>query len=1265
MPRQQIPLCNPPGGHRCIPSCRDMSLDGAQRLPWSTFNLPHDETILPAGVDPSLLDGCMYHRLKMRIEVGQCWVHAQKTNNRSTSYLVYGVYPPVPTASNTDSQCRQNCPSGEQCVKTSNLPLEGRQYDLSQTPSTGQRLSNAPSGHLTRYKEFYIHYLPKSNSAPVHNVCSVVANPLESRSATSCGYNSSHSVWPALYECLLDIHGDSSPFLLQPFHELSNRFWPRLTSPHPAIQFVPKMFYRVEVGALGGPVQSANIVVGVSLYSSPRNMAPGIVILLDKDNTSGNSVRRNKDRVNDRNHILERESECPLHRTQQTKSETLYSGAHVSRVYVQTLSAWYYKADKKTADVKKKNGFGCVGDALTRSDALMGGGGEVVRLLDSHIGEPGSIPDGVAPGFSHGAAVVERVACSTLTEANRGQAPAGYSRILASGNRAGRCRWSAGFLGDLQFPFPLVFHSHLISSSSALETSLLRAAQITELDSAERFHVLYICKELLFRLPADILYVRALQTRKLLRSILAHSPLVSSPLRARRSTCVQSFLRRLAGLHHLPISNWAPVHNACSVVVTPLESRRATSCGYNSSHPVWHALYECLQDIHGDSSPFLLQPFHGLSNGFWPRLTSPHSAIQFVLKMFYRVEVGALGGPVQSANIVVGLLVGGFSWGSPVSLTSSFWHRSIFISIPLIGSQDHDVKSRPNIFTRGGGIGCRVFATCCISQETEEVSLSATTWSGTRAHEDDVGCDYLRPRAAPHGNHFQLRAFSYHFAVMPLPSSDEHTQVPYAGLAASCTTEAIASLNDHVTLLTCFFGYPEILLLFAQTHFNPRPVHCGFSQVRILPDYAAGRRHRPAWRLPQQNAAFLSQNRQYLRQNNLQRQPVCSHNNPYRNNITEFSVAGTEKYCDRLSWKCKRLAFLLSVGLLSPERSLESPAKLFLSANSSVKKDVAKEDKCMDSSNCGDDCKNVPHRPEEERSSIGMQRRGKRKIPEKTRRLANVKQSKRRNVAALTLIVEKTPAPRHRALQNNVYKIRTDLLTNSQCDKRTEDLPWMGQGANPRLQVGHPTPELWGKVVSYSAPTETAPGRVSCRPSPVSLPPPEQTRDRDSHKSARATRRRRARTQLTRLPVGPSWHPTVEWPHPRTRRPPTPYLSVLFYFVLFIFFPRSPFCSNISIVQDIEVHLLDTQACVSRRTREWSFAPSHQGKPGSLPGRVTPGFSHVGIVPEDAAGRRDFSGISRFSPPFIPTLLHTQPHLPSSALETSMFRAAQIYSLTH
>ncbi|KAJ8876874.1 hypothetical protein PR048_021322 [Dryococelus australis] len=58
------------------------------------------------------------------------------------------------------------------------------------------------------------------------------------------------------------------------------------------------------------------------------------------------------------------------------------------------------------------------------------------------------------------------------------------------------------------------------------------------------------------------------------------------------------------------------------------------------------------------------------------------------------------------------------------------------------------------------------------------------------------------------------------------------------------------------------------------------------------------------------------------------------------------------------------------------------------------------------------------------------------------------------------------------------------------------------------------------------------------------------------------------------------------------------------------------------------------------------------------------GFSHVGIVPDVAVGRRVFSGISRFPSSFIPAMLHTNLALPSSALKTSMLRATQITSLT-
>ncbi|KAJ8890020.1 hypothetical protein PR048_009526 [Dryococelus australis] len=55
------------------------------------------------------------------------------------------------------------------------------------------------------------------------------------------------------------------------------------------------------------------------------------------------------------------------------------------------------------------------------------------------------------------ATVAERLDCSPLTNSKRVQSPAHSPRFFASGNRAGRCRWSAGFLGDL--PFPGHFHT--------------------------------------------------------------------------------------------------------------------------------------------------------------------------------------------------------------------------------------------------------------------------------------------------------------------------------------------------------------------------------------------------------------------------------------------------------------------------------------------------------------------------------------------------------------------------------------------------------------------------------------------------------------------------------------------------------------------------------------------------------------------------------------------------------------------------------------
>ncbi|KAJ8868296.1 hypothetical protein PR048_029812 [Dryococelus australis] len=81
--------------------------------------------------------------------------------------------------------------------------------------------------------------------------------------------------------------------------------------------------------------------------------------------------------------------------------------------------------------------------------------------------------------------------CENLVEALSGIEPGRTALnprpgncIFARGNRAERCRWSAGFLGDIPFPPPL--HSgavpySLLSPSSALKTSLLRTSQISSL----------------------------------------------------------------------------------------------------------------------------------------------------------------------------------------------------------------------------------------------------------------------------------------------------------------------------------------------------------------------------------------------------------------------------------------------------------------------------------------------------------------------------------------------------------------------------------------------------------------------------------------------------------------------------------------------------------------------------------------------------------------------------------------------------------------
>ncbi|KAJ8892416.1 hypothetical protein PR048_004996 [Dryococelus australis] len=127
------------------------------------------------------------------------------------------------------------------------------------------------------------------------------------------------------------------------------------------------------------------------------------------------------------------------------------------------------------------------------------------------VDEPGSKP------CEERGAVAERLVSSPPTKSNRVESSAG-NRIFASGNRAGRCRWSTGFLGDL--PFPPILHSgtapySLQPPSSAQKTSLLRAVQISSLMLLNR---------------AQIALVGGWDTSRAITAALCTHPIISSYL---------------------------------------------------------------------------------------------------------------------------------------------------------------------------------------------------------------------------------------------------------------------------------------------------------------------------------------------------------------------------------------------------------------------------------------------------------------------------------------------------------------------------------------------------------------------------------------------------------------------------------------------------------------------------------------------------------------------------------------------------------------
>ncbi|KAJ8880063.1 hypothetical protein PR048_020686 [Dryococelus australis] len=87
--------------------------------------------------------------------------------------------------------------------------------------------------------------------------------------------------------------------------------------------------------------------------------------------------------------------------------------------------------------------------------------------------------------------------------------------------------------------------------------------------------------------------------------------------------------------------------------------------------------------------------------------------------------------------------------------------------------------------------------------------------------------------------------------------------------------------------------------------------------------------------------------------------------------------------------------------------------------------------------------------------------------------------------------------------------------------------------------------------------------------------------------------------------------------------------------------------------------IIVTMLAIAGRT----LLASHQGEPDSIPGRVTPGFSQVEIVPDDVVGQRVFSVISRLPRLGIPALLRSHLISPSSALRTRCYELSKSLNL--
>ncbi|KAJ8891804.1 hypothetical protein PR048_004358 [Dryococelus australis] len=217
----------------------------------------------------------------------------------------------------------------------------------------------------------------------------------------------------------------------------------------------------------------------------------------------------------------------------------------------------------------------------------------------------------------------------------------------------------------------------------------------------------------------------------------------------------------------------------------------------------------------------------------------------------------------------------------------------------------------------------------------------------------------------------------------------------------------------------------------------------------------------------------------------------------------------------------------------------------------------------------------------------------------------------------------KPPKPRETSLRLTIWRCMksTLLIPHSGAIKGQSTAPTSRDAIGWRA-IALWCWRLWVRIPDYSPPT-------TMNSSAFQLPDPHLRTDETWQTLSLASTFPRS-TQLSFHLCIPAQICYLEWDVPACPwsisegaiRIPGREISELYY-------RSAVFCRNVKNHLLVSNTIHNVAACV----RAVCLLPSRQGEPGLIPGRVTSTFSHVGIVLDDAASRRVFSGLP-FPPPF-------------------------------